>query len=414
MKALLVLALLVLAAAAFPTDPRLKGAKVVRVVPQTLDQLHHLHQLLLQGRHDFWQEPRALGSPVDIMATTRQLPQLAASLEQRGMEVKEHISDVSRVVEEQRTQRYKRSPQAMDWTAYHDSDTINRWMAQLASDHPDLCTLETVGKSYEGRPMNLLTVGKGGADKPGIFIDGGIHAREWISPATVTFLVNQLVTNSSAHDDLLSSVNFYFMPVINPDGYDYSFTDDRLWRKTRSNTSQRCKGVDANRNWDFHWMEIGASDNPCSDIYAGPEPFSEVEMRVVRDQLTSIADIKVYLSLHSFSQLWMYPWGFTSSLPHDWRDLDHLAREAVTALTGVHGTSYQIGSLSRILYPVGGSSQDWAKGIGGIKYSYILELRDTGTYGFLLPASQIIPCGEEVFQAFNVVANFVRTIYTSR
>uniref|UniRef100_A0A0P4W9B3 Peptidase M14 domain-containing protein n=1 Tax=Scylla olivacea TaxID=85551 RepID=A0A0P4W9B3_SCYOL len=67
--------------------------------------------------------------------------------------------------------------------------------------------------------------------------------------------------------------------------------------------------------------EIGASDNPCSDIYAGPEPFSEVEMRVVRDQLTSIADIKVYLSLHSFSQLWMYPWGFTSSLPHDWRDL---------------------------------------------------------------------------------------------
>uniref|UniRef100_A0A0P4VZ04 Peptidase M14 domain-containing protein n=1 Tax=Scylla olivacea TaxID=85551 RepID=A0A0P4VZ04_SCYOL len=54
---------------------------------------------------------------------------------------------------------------------------INRWMAQLASDHPDLCTLETVGKSYEGRPMNLLTVGKGGADKPGIFIDGGKTCR---------------------------------------------------------------------------------------------------------------------------------------------------------------------------------------------------------------------------------------------
>ncbi|TOF71443.1 hypothetical protein CGJ15_28030, partial [Vibrio parahaemolyticus] len=66
-----------------------------------------------------------------------------------------------------------------------------------------------------------------------IFIDGGIHAREWIAPATVTYIVNELVTHSDTYDDLLSNVNFYVMPVINPDGYAYTFTDDRLWRKTR-------------------------------------------------------------------------------------------------------------------------------------------------------------------------------------
>lgn len=105
------------------------------------------------------------------------------------------------------------------------SPQINSWMAQLATDHPDLCKLEKVGTSFEGRTMNLLTLGSGGADKPGIFIDGGIHAREWISPATVTYMVNELVTNRDTYSDLLSSVNFYVMPSINPDGYSYTFTD---------------------------------------------------------------------------------------------------------------------------------------------------------------------------------------------
>lgn len=59
-----------------------------------------------------------------------------------------------------------------------------------------------------------------------------------------------------------------------------------------------------------------------------------------------------------------------------------------------------------------GGSDDWAKGVAGVKYSYTIELRDTGNYGFLLPASQIIPTGEETFEGFLVVANFIRNTYS--
>ncbi|XP_050697047.1 carboxypeptidase B-like [Eriocheir sinensis] len=409
MKTLFVLALVVAAAAARD----LNGAKVLRVVPQTETQLRFLVQLLQGGDYDFWSEPRGVGAPVDVMVTAQQLPKLAAHFNRSGLKAELRLGDVGRLVEEQKKERS--NGRAMDWTSYHTYDEINDWLASLVSTYPTLCSIEAVGTSYEGRTMNLLTIGKGGADKPGIFIDGGIHAREWISPATVTFMVNELVTNSATYDDILSNVNFYVMPAINPDGYAYTFSDDRLWRKTRSPTDSAlgCVGADPNRNWDHHWMEVGASSSPCAETYAGPTPFSEVEMQVVRDQINRYAStVKAYLTFHSYSQLWMYPWGYTSALPDDWQDLDNLAQDAVSALTAVYGTTYEIGSSTNTIYAAAGGSDDWAKGVAGVKYAYTIELRDTGNFGFLLPASQIIPSGEETFQGLLVVANFIKDTYS--
>lgn len=67
-----------------------------------------------------------------------------------------------------------------------------------------------------------------------MWIDGGIHAREWITPAVVTFMLKQLVEDLDAADsDLLDKLDWYILPVVNPDGYEYTRTGDRLWRKTR-------------------------------------------------------------------------------------------------------------------------------------------------------------------------------------
>lgn len=418
MKTLVVFAsLLVLAAGRPETRPNPHGAQVLRVVPEQASQVHYLRGLLLQGNYDFWLEPRAVGHPVDIMVRAFQLPQLKKTLSQVGLRYTVKISNVAALLSKQRAaQEAARAngPRAMDWTSYHTYQEIMDWLESLATDHPDLCKVENVGSSFEGRTMKMLTLGKGGPGKPAIFIDGGIHAREWISPATVTYMINELVTKRDTYDDILSNVNFYFMPSINPDGYDYTFTDDRLWRKTRSDTNSifGCKGADPNRNWGFHWMEIGASDEPCTEIYAGSEPFSEVEMRNVRDQIIKHgSDIKVYLTFHSFSQLWMYPWGWTSALPDDWQDLDDLAKSAVDALTSVYGTHYDIGSSTNVIYAAAGGSDDWAKGEGNVKYAYTVELRDTGAYGFLLPPEQILPSGEETFEGVKVVANFVKNTY---
>ena len=80
-----------------------------------------------------------------------------------------------------------------------------------------------------------------------MWIDGGIHAREWISPATVTWMLKELVENDAAHPDLTEKMDWYILPIVNPDGYAYSRIEDRnrMWRKTRSpNGIHGCEGTD--------------------------------------------------------------------------------------------------------------------------------------------------------------------------
>jgi len=84
-----------------------------------------------------------------------------------------------------------------------------------------------------------------------------MHAREWISPATVTFLLLQLVEFRPDHPELIEEFDWFVLPMVNPDGYEFSHTTDRLWRKTRSaNAGSQCVGVDPNRNFDTHWLEV--------------------------------------------------------------------------------------------------------------------------------------------------------------
>ena len=129
--------------------------------------------------------------------------------------------------------------------------------------------------------------------------------------------------------------------------------------------------------------------------------------------------LKFYNNVHSYSQLILLPWGFTSDQPDNIESLTRVAEAGNDALYAVHGSRYKVGNCCCVLhvlyamlqvgcipclaYPVGGSSIDWTMGELGIPYSYGMELRDTGAYGFLLPPEQIIPTGEEVF-AFHLTA----------
>jgi len=113
-----------------------------------------------------------------------------------------------------------------------------------------------------------------------------MHAREWISPATVTYIIRELVENRSKYGSFVSDIDYHIVPLVNVDGYDYSHGKNRMWRKNRAILPGRCSGVDLNRNFGYKWGMAGASrTNTCVSIYAGKSAFSEPESQAIRDYI---------------------------------------------------------------------------------------------------------------------------------
>lgn len=101
----------------------------------------------------------------------------------------------------------------------------------------------------------------------------------------------------------------------------------------------------------------------------------------------------------------MYPWGYDKRVPPDYPELDMVGRTAAAAMkaAGGAGSVYTVGNSATTLYAAAGGSDDWAKALLKIKYTYTIELRDTGRYGFILPARFIIPTAKEALAVVEVV-----------
>lgn len=382
------------------------GHRLVRASPRTGQQADALAQLREAGL-DLWTEP-VVGRSVDIRLAPDQAEEMEAFFNHSGLETELLSRDIQHMLDAvPMVKGTLRAGHSMDWTAYHPLEDMYSYWDYLEATY-DWVSTESIGKSYEGVDMRLLKVCKtssGCGTRPAMWFDGGIHAREWISPATVTFMAKELVENDSAHPDLTKELDWYILPVMNPDGYAWTQSDDRMWRKTRSPNDNGCYGCDPNRNWGFHWGTGGSSSNPCSETYMGTEAFSEVENRNVRDFLLANKDmIKFYNNIHSYSQLVLLPWGWGYDQPDNIDDLTQMAMLGNDALRAVHGKEYEVGCIPCMLYVASGGTLDWALGEAGIPYSYGMELRDTGNYGFILPADQIVPTGEEVWAFHMTVA----------
>ncbi|KAJ8971239.1 hypothetical protein NQ314_000801 [Rhamnusium bicolor] len=288
----------------------------------------------------FWSLPRVLNNPVTVMVAPDAQIGFETDLLSNNLEFSVLIDNVERALQRRFEYLY----------------LITSYLETLAQNYPGFTRLEILGQSYEGRDIYGLRISSGGFNKPAIFVDAGIHAREWIAPPT------------------------------------------RLWRKTRT-PNTLCYGVDPNRNFDFYWMLNGASSSQCSEIYAGPTPFSESETRALRDYLLANADtIKLYLTFHSYGQYLLYPWGYTSDLPDDNDELYALGVSVNNAIRSVAGTTYEIGTSTNVLYAAAGGSDDYAKGVSGIELSYTIELPGGGTSGFNPPASRILPIVQETWE----------------
>jgi len=206
---------------------------------------------------------------------------------------------------------------------------------------------------------------------------------------------------------ILDNVRFVVVPQVNVDGYDYSWTTDRLWRKNRrQNVGTQYYGVDLNRNWNDHWGGQGSSRQPSSDTYCGTGPFSEPETKAVSDFILKTGPFDAFIDFHSYSQLVLRPYGWTTALPPNEAISKAVADEIRDQIFAVHGVPYS-STPSWDLYYTTGTSTDWTYAAASIPLSYCIELRDTGTYGFVLPPAQIIPTGEENFNAVKFLGQYV-------
>jgi murein tripeptide amidase MpaA len=292
---------------------------------------------------------------------------------------------------------------------YHTYSEIVAKVNAIAAQYPSICTVGSYGSSIEGRDLRIIRIkGTNAGTKKTIYINGGIHAREWISSAVSVYLIQNLAEkygNDPVVTSLLNAIEFVITPMSNPDGYDYTWTSDRLWRKNRNqNQGNTCKGVDLNRNFDVYWG-TDSSANRCAEDYHGTSAASEPEARAIQNLVTSLSNKIGAIDIHSYGQYIMRPYGWTTSLHPDEVLLRQLGQAVVDTIRATNGVTYS-NIRSSQLYPVSGASDDWFT-VKGNFWGFCWELRDAGRYGFRLPEDQILPTGQEIFAGLLTFADFV-------
>jgi murein tripeptide amidase MpaA len=295
-------------------------------------------------------------------------------------------------------------PQAGPEGSYHSYSEIRDELQQLALAYPQIAKVYDIGDSWEktrgmaNRDIWAIKISDNVAqeeDEPEILFLGCHHAREWISVEVPFYLAKYLVENYGTDPLIRSYVDngeIWIVPMVNPDGHQYSIDVDRLWRKNRRNNGGGSYGVDLNRNYSYKWGGPGSSPNPWSDIYRGTASFSEPETRAIRN-LAWNHEFRAIMTYHSYGQLILYPWGYTYAPPPDEELLSSLSLDMADLIQAIHGREYTPQQASE-LYITSGTTDDWSYGELGT-FCFTIELRPIGFPGFILPEGEIVPTWEE-------------------
>lgn len=384
------------------------GFAVWRVQDSEDDKLDHVMRLAEVYELTDWAELNRPERYVDIMVTPEKQESFRRSLRDAKIEYSHMIPDVERLIKRQINKRRRRDTtdneiDVFDYKVFNTYSNIMKELRRIAAENPDKVKLISIGKTYEGREIPLLRITHNITDeikKPIILIDSAIHAREWVSLSTNMWLIQELMGKDTdpAVTAFLDSFDFVFMPVLNPDGYAFTWESNRLWRKNRRPVGQGCIGVDLNRNWDYEWGGEGASSDPCKIDYAGPSPFSENETTAFKDWMSDKKDrVVLYINFHSYGQLWMTPYGYSTNTPDNEQEMMYYSKIAVEEIVKYRGTTYRYGPVYTTIYPASSISVDWVRGAENIQIAFTVELPDKGLHGFLTPASEIEPIGEETW-----------------
>ena len=260
---------------------------------------------------------------------------------------------------------------------YHSFDQpisgIKAQLHKIAATYPKICQLKTIGHSIQKRPMLVmrLTNEKIKGDKPQVLFVATHHAREWVATEMAMRLIKYLAANYGSVGrvtNLLDTAEVWIMPVGNPDGYQYTFTTERLWRKNLRDNDVDGKitiadGVDINRNFAAHWGLDNEGSSPVSSsaTFRGTAPNSEPETQALVEFIEK-NDFKFVISYHTYGNLILYPWGWQVQTP-SLDDPIFVAQAGTDANPAIYDSYWGVGydpGVGADLYTTNGDFTDWA------------------------------------------------------
>lgn len=223
-------------------------------------------------------------------------------------------------------------------------ETID-FLNHAMGEHPDLIRIQSIGDTWEGRPIMLVTISQDVAyanEKPALLYTGTIHAREWIGIELATQFVQFVIDNYKTNPKLINALTrntLYMVPCLNPDGFEYSRRHFSFWRKNRRDNGDGTFGVDLNRNFSVKFRK---SKDTGSNIYGGPEAFSEPETRAIKHFVDKHANITIALDYHSQGNVFFPAHKFNHEEEIEGTDLNLLCANMAGEIRKVTGRQYGI------------------------------------------------------------------------
>jgi hypothetical protein len=324
-----------------------------------------------QGIDVSGQRQVATGTELDVVLDQAQ----AEGLRGKGIDLQ-----LTRVQGGQTVQQFAAAQAASGfnvWRSFDEPGGIRDQLYAAARNNPQLVKLEVIGHTGQGREIIAVKLTQGARGirdgrRPAVLYSSTQHAREWISTEVNRRLMNHYINRWRAKDrevrKLLQTTELWFVLVANPDGYQYTFENERLWRKNlRDNNgdgqTQVGDGVDPNRNFPNHWGydEEGSSSIQSSDTYRGPAPLSEPETQAMVGLLDRIG-FAFQVNWHSAGQWLLYAEGWQTGTP----TADDPIYYAMSGnLDAPAIAEFHPGLSSDVLYVTNGETTDYAHATTG-------------------------------------------------
>ncbi len=326
-----------------------------------------------------------------------------STLDSLGYEYHVVHDDLQRFYESRLTENYTREFGLGSMGGYYTFEEAVQRLDDIHAEYPEFVSEKfSIGQSFQGRDIWAIKISNNpnvDEDEPEVLYTGMHHAREPMSFMNLYYYIYWLLENYQIDEDaanIIDNREQWFVPIVNPDGYEYNRSiapnGGGMQRKNMRNTCNgSADGIDPNRNYSYMWGldNQGSSSDPCSETYRGTSPFSEPETQAVRDFVED-KDFKIAMNYHSYSNLLIYPFGYSYENPMDPDDLNTFIEYAEDM---TQYNNYEIGTGTELLYPVNGEACDWMYGVHGI-FAYTPEVGGNSD-GFWPSSIRIVPLAEE-------------------